>query len=390
MDNEAFENEIIELLARGHEGGHWDYKSDYPDCSEDKLKDVICMANNLENRDAYLIYGANDDGSICGIEKTRHKSRMTSLDIVKFLRSKPFAGGYYPETEVRKLTIGQHEIDVLVIFNRKHTPYYLQSDYGKNSDRSKHLTAGTIYTRTFDGNTQPKETASVEQTEYLWRKRFGYDLTPFQRLLILLEQPKSWSEANWDTKRHSYNQESPEYQIIAEESSDGYEDLAYFYDNDTMFYSVLKLNYLSTTLYETELWYMDEGRCLIPAPEKKFLQNQKLFYYYIMMDSINGKLLPFFNYGKYQCHNRVDLEIPVLLFRNQKEQIEFEYWVTENENYITELDKQLTGNAIYRHILSNAENNGVDKEHGIRDIAIVFGLYKKWGNGLCNGKCFIL
>ena len=52
MDNGAFENEINELLSRGHEGGYWDYKSDYPDCSEDKLKDIICMANNLENRDA--------------------------------------------------------------------------------------------------------------------------------------------------------------------------------------------------------------------------------------------------------------------------------------------------------------------------------------------------
>ena len=58
---------IIEgLLAKGYEGGYWDYKSDYPNTVEEKLHDIICMANNLENRDAYLIYGANDDGSICG------------------------------------------------------------------------------------------------------------------------------------------------------------------------------------------------------------------------------------------------------------------------------------------------------------------------------------
>lgn len=63
---------VIEgLLAKGYEGGYWDYKSDYPDTVEEKLHDIICMANNLEDRDAYLIYGANDDGSICGIEKTQ-------------------------------------------------------------------------------------------------------------------------------------------------------------------------------------------------------------------------------------------------------------------------------------------------------------------------------
>ena len=58
------------LLLRGYEGGYWDYKSDYPATSEDKLHDIICMANNLEDRDAYLIYGANDDGTVCGIENS--------------------------------------------------------------------------------------------------------------------------------------------------------------------------------------------------------------------------------------------------------------------------------------------------------------------------------
>ena len=29
------------------------------------------MANNLEDRDAYLIYGANDDGTIKGIQKNK-------------------------------------------------------------------------------------------------------------------------------------------------------------------------------------------------------------------------------------------------------------------------------------------------------------------------------
>lgn len=53
--------EIRSLLELGYEGGYWDFKSDYPDKNkkEDKLHDIICMANNLEDRDAYLIYGAS-------------------------------------------------------------------------------------------------------------------------------------------------------------------------------------------------------------------------------------------------------------------------------------------------------------------------------------------
>ena len=48
-----------------------------------------------------------------------------------------------------------------------------------------------------------------------------------------------------------------------------------------MLYAPLELRYLTTTLYETELWYMDMGRCLIPKPEKKYMIEQGLFYYYI-------------------------------------------------------------------------------------------------------------
>ena len=390
MDDEVFFNEIKELLARGYEGGYWDYKSDYPASSEDKLKDIICMANNLENRDAYLIYGANDDGSVCGIENTT-KSRMTSLDIVKFLRTKPFAGGYYPETEVKNIIIEQHELDVLVVYNGRHTPYYLQKDFGSNNKSSKNLTAGTIYTRTYDGNTEPNNTASIEQTEYLWRKRFGYDLTPFQRLINLLKKPEYWSEADWHSKRYSYNIEFPEFQIVVEESKDGYDELRFFYDNDSMSYASLKLNYLSTTLFETELWYMDEGRCLILSPEIRNLDKHNIFYYYIIKDSINGKLLPFFNYGKFQCHNRNGLEMPVLLFRNKKEQQDFEKWVDNNgEDIIKTIEDNLSSNAFYEHILSNALQEGFNRKQRIKDTAVAFCLYKKWNNGLCNGECVLL
>lgn len=389
MGNNAFYNEIMELLSRGHEGAYWDYKSDYPDCQEDKLKDIICMANNLENRDAYLIYGANNDGSIYGIENTS-MSRISSAELTEFLRTKPFAGGYYPQTDVKTINVGEHQLDVVIIYNSKHTPYYLQEKYGKGHDVKKHLTPGTIYTRIFDTNTPTKSTAGIAQTEYLWRKRFGYDLTPFQRLLNLLETPEEWSEANWDSCRRSYNLESPEFQIIIEDSKNGYEDLAYFYDNETMFYAPLKLNYLSTTLYETELWYMDEARCHITLPEKKHMDNQRIFYYYILKDSIKGKLLPFFNYGKFHCHDRSGAEMPILLFRNQMEQEEFELWVNDNPAVIKLVEEKLENNAIFKHILIKANRGVFVREHGIKEIAISYGLYKEWGRGLCDGRCFIM
>lgn len=54
MDDE-FVKKIKELLALGYEGGYWDFKKEYTPFADDKLTDIICMANNLCNRDEYYI-----------------------------------------------------------------------------------------------------------------------------------------------------------------------------------------------------------------------------------------------------------------------------------------------------------------------------------------------
>lgn len=145
--------EIRSLLELGYEGGYWDFKSDYPDKNkkEDKLHDIICMANNLEDRDAYLIYGANDDGTIKGIQNTE-KQRLKTADFIKFLRDKNFAGGFIPDIKLQTIVIDNNELDILIIRRGKHTPYYLQKDYYESSPKEK-LRAGAIYTRTADINT---------------------------------------------------------------------------------------------------------------------------------------------------------------------------------------------------------------------------------------------
>lgn len=51
MRSEDLKEIIKELLDKGYEGTYWDYKEDYTDCKEDKLIDIICMANNIEGRE---------------------------------------------------------------------------------------------------------------------------------------------------------------------------------------------------------------------------------------------------------------------------------------------------------------------------------------------------
>lgn len=175
-------------------------------------------------------------------------------------------------------------------------------------------------------------------------------MTPSEKLLRLLDNPEDWSETRWDVDRHSYNIYNPEYQINVLDSQDAYETISYFYDDERMLYAPLKLNYLTTTLYETELWYMDMGRCLIPKPEHKYDMEHGLYYYYIEKDSLNGKLLPLFAYGKSQCCDRSGREVPIMIFENKEMRTEFESWLVNNlflkEKYIADLENS----AIFQHI----------------------------------------
>lgn len=368
---------IQELLNRGYEGGYWDYKSDYPNTAEEKLHDIICMANNLENRDAYLIYGVNNDGSICGIEKTQ-KTRYTSADIIKFLRSKPFAGGYIPQVEVHTFKMEEHEIDVLVILKGVHTPYYLQEEFGKTNKIIDRVRAGAIYTRTADMNTPRDKTANIEHTEYLWRKHFGYDLQPAKRFEILLDDYKNWSEADWDVKRQQYHKDYPEYKVIVGDSNEGYNYISYFYDDERMLYAELKLDYLTTTLYETELWYMDLGRCIIPKPEWKYLIEHRMVYYYFVKNTLNGRLLGLFTNGRFICTNRSGQEMPIMIFENEDERERFEkYLCGLDVSTKTEIRRKIKDNAIMEHIIAKSESEG-QPEIGVADIAFSFAVYRRW------------
>lgn len=76
---------------------------------------------------------------------------------------------------------------------------------------------------------------------------------------------------------------------------------------------------------ETELWYMDLGRCIIPKPKWRFMIGKGL-YYYFLKDSINGKLFGLFTEGKYRCNDRSGIEVPIMIFEHDRERKSFEEW----------------------------------------------------------------
>ena len=100
-----------------------------------------------------------------------------------------------------------------------------------------------------------------------------------------------------------------------------------------------------------------------------------LYYYYIEKDSLYGKLLPLFAYGKSQCCDRSGREVPIMIFENKEMRTEFESWLANNlflkEKYIADLENS----AIFQHIRGKEEKFG-KSACSVLEVAVAFKFYK--------------
>ena len=336
--------EIQSLIALETEGDYWDFKEMWHDNKASLLHDIICMANNQAGRDAYIIFGVSDSKSLGGVQikGVQETNRKDQQHLIDFLRDKKFAGGIRPSVYLQTFEIPDangisQQIDVAIIKNSSKTPFFLTEDFGYNG---KKIRAGYIYTRIGDTNTAIDSIADLDKIEYLWRKRFGLDLSAVEKLLHLLDSPDDWvGNLNWgDCKYHKF---FPEFQIHIGEI----EDQEHFSNNSIMKniadhqvdkkYSVSNviITYHSTVLYQEHVLYLDGGRHLIPFPQTHTVyrnsvlgQEPSLTYIYLNMDSIPGKLFNCFAVTSNNWYNeKWDLRsgVAFLVFQDESEQKQF-------------------------------------------------------------------
>ena len=179
--------EIYNLISLKQEGGYWDFKRQWYEKGHesDMLHDIICMANNLNNRDAYIIIGVDEDDDYKPYDVTDDPNKRTTQMMVDFLKDKKFAGDTRPIVTVESVQTHQYILDVVVIHNSTNTPFYLKTHYQK-------VNANNIYTRIQDANTPVDRSADMGHVEYLWKKRFGLVVSPLERAHDLLKDKESW------------------------------------------------------------------------------------------------------------------------------------------------------------------------------------------------------
>ncbi len=125
MLSEMQMEEIYELISYKQEGAYWDFKKEWYSEGKlaDLLHDIICMANNMESRDAYIIIGIDEENDYSVKDMTDSENRKTTQMIVDFLREKKFVGGIRPQVTVEALQMEAGIIDIILIKNGYYTPY---------------------------------------------------------------------------------------------------------------------------------------------------------------------------------------------------------------------------------------------------------------------------
>lgn len=269
MLSELQKEEILELISLKQEGAYWDFKKEWYEEGKqpDLLHDIICMSNNLENRDAYIIIGIDEENDYCVNDMTNAENRKSTQMLVDFVRNKKFAGGIRPRVMVETMQLETGTIDIIVIKNGYSTPYVLEESY-------RGVNANNIYTRVMDSNTPKNKTAEISQIEYLWKKRFRLLMAPLEQVFYFLLKREEWEDVPDDSSvTRMYYKYSPEYVIeyAGCDDRDGY--IYYLFsqiDSRPHWYNIY-VKYHQTILFSTIGVGLDGGRYFTNVPCTDFL-----------------------------------------------------------------------------------------------------------------------
>ena len=329
---------ILELINLRQEGGYWDFKKEWYKSDnkgrQDLLHDIICMSNNLDSRDAFIIIGVNEDDNYNLRDVSEDNARKNTQNIVDFLKDKKFAGGLRPTVYVKSYQISGKTIDVIVILNDNNTPYYL-------TDNFQGIRANYIYTRIQDTNTPIDRSADIDKVEFLWRKRLGLTQTVLERFEIYLEDYENWNDGPYG-EMQKYYKYFPEFTIeymSAKDGRDGYEYYLFSQTDSSPHWYDIQFKYHQTLLKELLGVALDGGRYFTPCPEiagitldKTKNYNWDFSYRYFTKGTFKYKLNEFFYLQESfsEEYSRMDFFEVVLLFETENERMEFEKFVRRN------------------------------------------------------------
>ena len=212
---------VLNLVSRKTEGRYWDFKLQHHENNAELIHDILCLANAEHEGQRYLIFGVEDQSyelhSIAGTP-----GRKSQADISGLLRdnARKFSQSRTPDVYISEVQCDEKSLDVLVIEDKPHKPYYLVEDYERSD---KKVRAHHIYTRSNDTNTPITEAAPPHEIERMWSERFGLNKTPLEKAKRYLDDPTEWvavSEGGFLGQPYQYHRNFPEFTLRTAEAEE--------------------------------------------------------------------------------------------------------------------------------------------------------------------------
>ena len=350
------EDIVRSLLQRGKEGDYWDFKQEWHENISDLIKDIICFANTVHDKDCYLIFGVSNKLEVVGMQKQRRKQ----ADIIDTISNLHFAGDNYPKIELETISYEGTELDILIIFNTNKTPIYLKCQYEK-----MHL--GCIYSRIGDKNTPNNGNSDVGDIENLWKKRFGLMKTILDYIYDHICHISEWTIYNAGSNHEGYkfeiyNNYKPDYKIEAIFEYDLARStiLSYIFDNETVAGGEFLIKYNNVILESLPI--VSIGKCelklLDPHMGLIFRERPKdnwgyIYgggdYAYFLYDSKEYKIIQLLNYYKTNDYDETfnAIKKAIVFYHNEIEKNDFENFAKQKKEIIITLIKN---NNSYSHI----------------------------------------
>lgn len=224
--------DILQLIQLQKEGPTWDFKTVWYDDNKkaNMLHDIICMSNNTDFSDAYIIIGVEEKNGKFNITGVKGNPKYSTETLTDFLSNAKFAGNIIPKVEVERIEIYSKNIDIIHVFSTVNIPYYLSETY-----RFGNTTVGTgIYTRSQSTNTPINRSASLNDVNLLWKKHFGVDLSPFNKFEQYLHDYQNWEKSPVGETDVYFYKLAPEYtiEIIPDENAKAKDLIHYVQMND--------------------------------------------------------------------------------------------------------------------------------------------------------------
>ena len=348
------EEEIKNLISEKYEGDYWDFKKCWYSEKVEMLFDIICYANNLANRDCYIIIGVDEEKGYGITDLSQDPNRKNQQNIIDYLKEIYFVGGIRPTVFVKSIVVLNQIIDIIVIKNTNSVPYMVAKDYsyikkvelieqqnGKKKQKIIIIKTGVVYTRIQDVNTSKEGVADIDKQEYLWKKRFGMNLTPLKRMFYYLTDYENWEEWNNEDSENEissyYYKMFPEFTIsITEDTKEcGPESYSLLQCNTKMTNAAIELKYYGTVLSQYWIIYLDGGRGKILTPDQELFKennDKMLVYRYFCRDSDHYNIYRWLSRDASYEHKIVlqKASEAIITFSNLREKYDFDEYIKSN------------------------------------------------------------